>query len=165
MPRSKRSGSAPLRSVRGADGRWRVASGTPWEPKVGYARAVRSGARVYVSGTTATGRGGTVVGRGDPYRQTVRALDNIERALEAAGSSIADVVRGRVYVTRIGDFAPIARALGERFRPVRPALTLVAVRALVDPAMRVEIEVDAEDRPAVRAPSTRRGDRRARAYK
>jgi enamine deaminase RidA (YjgF/YER057c/UK114 family) len=167
MPRSRRSAPAPWRSVRGPDGRERVASGTPWEPKVGYSRAVRVGARVHVSGTTATGPDGTIVAPGDPYRQTVQTLDNVERALGLARSSIASVVRVRIYVTDIAEFGEVARALGERFRPVRPAMTLVAVAALVDPAMRVEIEVDAED-PPVRARRARRGGRsvrRPRAYK
>jgi len=142
MPRSRRSDPPP------ADGsgtaRTRYASGTPWEPKVGYSRAVRVGRRIYVSGTTATAPDGTLVGRGDAYAQTVQALDNIETALAALGSGRADIVRVRVFVTDIGDFDAIARALGERFGEVRPANTLVQVAALVDPAMRVEIEADAE---------------------
>ena len=167
MPRSRRSGPARWRSVRGPDGRERVTSGTPWEPKVGYSRAVRVGSRVHVSGTTATGPAGAIVGPGDPYRQTVQTLDNIERALRAAGSSLAAVVRVRIFVTDIGDFPSIARALGERFRPIRPTMTLVAVSALVDPAMRVEIEVEADDpgRPRARSARGRRSGRSPRAYK
>ncbi len=167
MPRSRRSGPARWRSVRGPDGRERVTSGTPWEPRVGYSRAVRVGSRVHVSGTTATGPTGRIVGAGDPYRQTVQTLDNIERALSSTRSSLGSVVRVRIFVTDIQDFAAIAQALGERFRPIRPAMTLVAVSALVDPAMRVEIEVDAEDpapRP-VRSPRSRRTARAPRGYK
>lgn len=124
--------------------RSRYASGTPWETKVGYSRAVRVGSRIYVSGTTATAPDGSIVGRGDAYAQTVQALDNIERALTALDGRTADIVRVRVYVTDLGDFEAIARALGERFHQVRPANTLLQVAALVDPAMKVEIEADAE---------------------
>jgi len=148
MPRSRRS--APKDEIGPRPDRVRFASGTPWEPKVGYSRAMRVGSRIYVSGTTATGPDGAVVGRGDAYAQTVQTLDNIERALVALGSERADIVRLRVFVTAIGDFEEIARALGERFREVRPACTLVQVAALVDPAMKVEIEADAE----VPAPSS-----------
>jgi enamine deaminase RidA (YjgF/YER057c/UK114 family) len=143
MPRSRRSAPSPARNR--SDGeRTRYASGTPWEPKVGYSRAVRVGDRIYVSGTTATAADGSLVGRGDAYAQTVQALDNIERALAALGSRREDIVRVRVYVTDIGDFEAIARALGERFREVRPANTLVQVAALIDPAMKVEVDADAE---------------------
>lgn len=143
MPRSRRSDRPPAREGSGED-RIRYASGTPWEPKVGYSRAVRVGSRIYVSGTTATAPDGSIVGLGDAYAQTVQALDNIERALTALGSRRADIVRVRVFVTNIGDFEAIARALGERFGEVRPAATLVQVAALVDPALKVEIEADAE---------------------
>ena len=146
MPRSRKSAPPPPRDGAGED-RTRYASGTPWEPKVGYSRAIRVGPRVYVSGTTATAPDGSVVGRGDAYAQTVQALDNIERALAALGSQRADIVRLRVFVTAMGDFEEIARALGERFGEVRPACTLVQVGALVDPAMKVEIEADAEVPP------------------
>lgn len=135
--RSRRTTPAPSRR--------RYSSGTPWESKVGYSRAVRVGSRIYVSGTTATASDGTVVGPDDPYAQTVRALDNIETALSALGSRREAIVRLRVFVTRIEDFEAVANALGERFRTVRPAATLVEVSRLVDPAMRVEIEVDAEE--------------------
>ena len=131
--------------------RLRYASGTPWEPKVGYSRAVRVGSRVYVSGTTATGPGGAILGPGDPYRQTVVTLDNIEQALHALGSSREAIVRLRMFTTDLGGFEGIARALAERFPPIRPAMTLVEVRALVDPAMLIEIEADAEDLPSPRA--------------
>jgi enamine deaminase RidA (YjgF/YER057c/UK114 family) len=143
MPRSKRS-ARPLAREPAGDDRTRYASGTPWEPKVGYSRAIRVGPRIYVSGTTATGPDGSVVGRGDAYAQTVQTLDNIQRALSALGSRTEEIVRVRVFVTDIGDFDAIARALGERFGAVRPAATLVQVAALVDPAMKVEIEADAE---------------------
>jgi len=105
------------------------------------------GTHIYVSGTTATAADGSVVGRGDAYAQTVQALDNIERALTVLGSRRADIVRVRVFVSDIGDFDAIGRALGERFGEVRPANTLVQVVALVDPAMKVEIEADAEVSP------------------
>jgi len=129
---------------RAGDDRTRYSSGTPWEPKVGYSRAIRAGNHIYVSGTTATAADGSIVGRGDAHAQTVQTLDNIERALTALGSRREDIVRLRVFVTDIGDFDAIGRALGERFGEVRPAATLVQVVALVDPAMKVEIEADAE---------------------
>ena len=144
----RRSTHPPPRERTGDD-RTRYASGTPWEPKVGYSRAVRVGSHIYVSGTTATAPDGSVVGRGDAYAQTVRTLDNLERALTALGSRREDIVRVRVYVTDMGDFEAIARALAERFGEVRPANTLVQVAALIDPAMKVEIDADAED-PAER---------------
>jgi len=129
---------------RAGDDRTRYSSGTPWEPKVGYSRAIRAGNHIYVSGTTATAADGSIVGLGDAHAQTVQTLDNIERALTALGSRREDIVRLRVFVTDIGDFDAIGRALGERFGEVRPAATLVQVVALVDPAMKVEIEADAE---------------------
>lgn len=120
-----------------------IASGAPWEPVVGYSRAVRVGRIVYVSGTTATDERGGIVGRGDPYAQTRQALHNIERALRAAGATVADVVRTRIFVTNIDDWKEIGRAHGEIFSTIRPATTMVEVRRLIDPDMLVEIEAEA----------------------
>jgi enamine deaminase RidA (YjgF/YER057c/UK114 family) len=120
-----------------------VSGNSPWEPVVGYARAVRAGNLVFVSGTTATGSDGRLTGHGDPYAQAMQALRNIERALQEAGASLAHVVRTRIYVTHIDHWQAVGRAHGELFGRVRPAATLVKVSRLIDPHMLVEIEADA----------------------
>ena len=119
-----------------------VSTGGPWEAKIGYSRAVRVGQSVQVSGTTAmTGAG--LVGKDDPYDQTIQALKTIEAALVQAGASIADVVRTRIYMANIDQWQEVGRAHGEVFGAIRPATTMVEVKRLIDPDMLVEIEADA----------------------